>query len=155
MQIFVKKLDQEHLLLRFAEGHFIGSWWKNLDLYSTSLTILHISNIYLLEVGIGYLILLWWKLYLFNMVKVDESYILLLLTFYADTRNTFLSNSTFFCYAFSSCLYLFLPFLLYLVFSSHFLRRYFCIILWRAPLFQHLHVSKLSSSALIFFTHTR
>lgn len=33
----------------------------------------------------------------------------------SDTRNTFLSNSMFlfFCYAFWSCLYLFLPFLLY------------------------------------------
>ena len=69
----------------------------------------------------------------------------------SDIRNTFLSNSMlmFFCYASSSCLCLFLPFLLYLVFSSPSLRHYFCIILWIAPLFQHLRVSKLSSSYLI------
>lgn len=77
MQIFAKKLYRKHLLFRFPNGHFIGSWWKRLGLWiiSRSLTPLHVSNIYLLEVGVGYLILLLRKLYLFNMFGIGESYI--------------------------------------------------------------------------------
>lgn len=80
LQIFAKKLYQKHLLLRFPNGHFIGSWWKSLGLciISRSLTPLHVSNIYLLEVGVGYLILLLRKLCLFHMFGIGESCIFLI-----------------------------------------------------------------------------
>lgn len=136
MQIFAEKLYWKHLLVRFPNGHYIGSWWKRLGLWiiSRSLTPLHISNIYLLEVGAGYLILLLRKLYLSNMFGIGESCIFF---------DQFLIDYSLCCLiVLPRCVCLFLSLLPTLsgFFSSFPKALLWCIILWRTTFFHHFLV---------------